>query len=167
MYLNSGHGKPLGLLYSKDGIWLWDQAPYPDSDSTRDIPTQVGRGEKGGTVYFGKAPWLPEWLCILLTACPLLVHLAFIPSHTLPTDEIFVLRFLISASSFPRAADSGDFGGNLNLGVGILHEWVGSQSTWVFPLPLNWVALSPLFIFSPTHLFSPPEFHFSHVWQAT
>lgn len=167
MYLNSGHRKPLGLLYSKKWYLAVASGTIPRLRFHPRYPDSGGQGEKGGTVYFGKAPWLPEWLCILLTACPVLVHLAFIPSHTLPTDEIFVLRFLISASSFPRAADSGDFGGNLNLGVGILREWVGSQSPWVFLLPLNWVALSPLFIFSPTHLFSPPEFHFSHVWQAT
>lgn len=76
----------------------------------------------------------------------ILVHLTLIPGHTPPTNYICIPQLhSLLALPFPRAAntllqtdsDSGDFGDSLNLGISIGHEWVGSKSPCVFPLPLN------------------------------
>lgn len=79
------------------------------------------RAGGGRPSVFGKRSLAPE---VILhpphASLPVLAHLAFIPSHRWNLHFPDLCSLL--ALSFTGAADSGDFGGNLNLALSVLHE---------------------------------------------
>lgn len=147
---------------------------YPDSD---------GQEEKGGTVHFGKVSWLPKLFCIFLihpclpnnnstSGLDSSPHSPHLLNIHYPTYILFYLcssqELLINSAidwSWPWwlwwQSELGNQSSYM-CGWSLISHPVSLHFLWTSEL--HWVFFSPFYL---AHLFFTPQFHCSHMWQAT